>query len=84
MAKRRHPEAHRVEVEWVDSSHRSGWQEHRDVLQGRREAVRCLSVGLLLANDKYGITLASSSHGSEVAGTLIIPKGAIMKVRRLR
>lgn len=82
--KRRHPEAARVEVEWVDSSHHSGWRQHDEIMRNRRKSMRCLSVGLQIAKDKHGITLASSAHGSELAGTMSIPKGAIKRVRRLR
>jgi hypothetical protein len=81
---RPHSEAHRIEVEWVDSSLNGEWRQHREVMRTRRKAVRCLSVGLLIAKDKHGITLASSAHGNELAGTMSIPKGAIRKVRRLR
>jgi hypothetical protein len=86
MSKRRHPEAHRVEVEWVDSSYhtaRAGWQAHDEVIAERRRVVRCLSVGLLIADDKHGVTLASSAHGNDLAGTMSIPRGAITKVRIL-
>lgn len=86
MSKRRHPEAHRVEVEWVDSSYHSGspgWQSHSEVLAARRRVVRCLSVGLLIADDKHGVTIASSAHGNELAGTMSIPRGAVTKVRHI-
>lgn len=74
----------RVEVQWDDSTIlRDGWQAIDDVLQ-RRDAVRCLSVGFVLADDKRGIVLASSIHGSEAAGITMIPRRAIVKRKRLR
>jgi hypothetical protein len=74
----------RMEVEWEDSSIlREGWQEIGAVLE-RRDAVRCLSAGFVLADDKRGIVLASSVHGSEVAGVTMIPRRSIVKRRRLR
>lgn len=87
MSRRPHPEAHRVEVEWNDSTiPPGGWLPHADVLAKdyRRRQVRCLSVGLLIADDKHGIALASSVHGRDVAGVTIIPRGQIRKTRRLR
>lgn len=84
MTKRPHPEAHRVEVEWDDSSHHSaGWRSHSEILAERKRVVRCLSVGLLIADDKHGVTLASSAHGQDLAGTMSIPRGCIRKVRPL-
>ncbi len=80
---RLHPEASRVEVEWVDSVLYDGWRERKDVVQSRRKDVRCVSVGLLLADDKHGITLASSAHGTEVAGAVHIPRAVITRVRRI-
>lgn len=87
MSKRRHPKAYRVEVEWNDSTiPHAGWMAHSDVVAPsyRKRMVRCLSVGLVLADDKHGIALASSAHASEVAGVTIIPRGQVTKVRRLR
>lgn len=87
MSKRPHPEAHRVEVEWNDSTiPHEGWMRHADVMAPayRKRMVRCLSVGLLLADDKHGIALASSSHRADVAGVTIIPRGQVVRMRRLR
>ena len=87
MSKRPHPEAHRVEVQWDDSTiPAGGWLRHAEVTAKsyRRLHVRCLSVGLLIADDKHGIALASSVHGHDVAGVTIIPRGQVRKVRRLR
>lgn len=83
MKRRPHPEADRVEVEWLDSTHHSGWRKHAEVLETRRTDIVCLSVGLLIANDKVGVTLAGSAHGDEIAGTMTIPRGSVKKVRRL-
>lgn len=76
-----------MEVEWVDSTIPcEGWMRHADVMAPayRNRVVRCLSVGLLLADDKHGIALASSAHRSDVAGVTIIPRAAVKKMRRLR
>jgi hypothetical protein len=82
---RMHPEAHRVEVEWEDSTLLpDGWMAHREVMQRRKRAVRCLSVGLLIADDKLGVTLASSAHGNDLAGVTVIPRSQVRRTRRLR
>lgn len=84
--KRFQPKAYRVEVEWDDSTiPHAGWMRHADVVAPsyRKRQARCLSVGLVLADDKYGIALASSAHASDVAGVTIIPRGQVRRVRRL-
>jgi hypothetical protein len=74
----------RAEVEWEDSTIlHEGWQEIAAVLK-RRHAVRCLSVGIVIADDERGIALAASVHGSGVAGVTMIPRRAIVKRKRLR
>ena len=64
----------RLEVEWLDSTLLGGsWQPIEDVLSQRQDAPRCLSVGFVLADDKRGIVLAASVHGSEATGITVIP-----------
>lgn len=76
-----------MEVEWVDSTltHQEGWLTMSAVLsrRKRRDAVRCLSVGFVLADDEAGIVLAATVHGNEVAGITHIPSGAIVSRKRL-
>lgn len=78
----------RMEVEWVDSTltHQEGWVTITSALarRKRRDAVRCLSVGFVLADDDAGIVLAATVHGNEVAGITHIPTGAIVGRKRLR
>lgn len=76
--------AWRVEVHWEDSTipHR-GWREVKEILADRK-AVRCMSVGFVLADDEQGMVLTNSIHGSEAAGVVMIPRSAIRKVRKLR
>jgi hypothetical protein len=74
----------RLEVEWEDSTVlHEGWQDISDVLQ-RRDAVRCLSMGFVLADDKRGIVLAASIHGKQAVGVTMIPRRSIRKRKRLR
>ena len=78
--------AWRVEVEWSDSTiPHAGWMRYDSVVDPayRKAIVRCVSVGILIADDEAGVALAASVHGSEVAGVTIIPRGQILKVRRL-
>ncbi len=74
----------RLEVEWEDSTIlHEGWQEVPDILE-RRHAMTCLSVGFVLADDRKGLVLAASIHGSQAAGVTFIPHRAVKKRRRLR
>lgn len=74
-----------LEVEWEDSSFLAdqGWVTMRDALKNR-SITRCRSVGLILADDKRGIVLASSVHGQWTAGVLMIPRSQVLRRRRLR
>lgn len=73
----------RVEVTWNDSTIlHDGWQPIDAILR-RRRVVRCTSVGLVLADDERGVVLAASVHGNEAAGIVMIPRGAIVRSRRL-
>lgn len=79
-----HAKTRRMEVLWEDSSYISeGWRDV-DSLLGDRDRVRCLSAGLVLADDQRGVVLASSVHGHEAAGVMMIPKSAIVRKKRLR
>ena len=82
--KRRH---WRLEVEWEDSTLlHDGWEKIGDIIARRdsRKPTRCLSVGVVLADDNRGVVLAASVHGNEAAGVTIIPRSAVRKRRRLR
>jgi hypothetical protein len=74
----------RMEVLWEDSTvWQKGWEEIEDVL-GKRNAVRCLSVGFVLADDDRGIVLAASVHGTQAVGITMVPQRSILKNKRLR
>jgi hypothetical protein len=75
----------RLEVEWVDSHSHDGWQSVVAARREHRKTRRIVSVGLLVKRDARALTLAvSAGPWGQVHGVLHIPKGAIMKVRRLR
>ena len=74
----------RLEVLWEDSTvWHLGWEPISDILE-RRDMVRCLSVGFVLADDKRGVVLGASVHNDEAAGITMIPKGQIVSRKRLR
>jgi hypothetical protein len=74
----------RVEVEWTDSQLIGGsWEQVRALLR-RRKTVRCRSVGFVLADDERGVVLAASVNGRNAAGVTVIPRGQIVKSRRLK
>lgn len=60
-----------------------GWERVAEIIENR-DAVRCLSVGFVLADDDRGIVLASSIHGAEAAGIAMIPRSAIISSKKLR
>ncbi len=74
-----------VVVAWDDSTMimSDGWERIPSVLK-RRARTRCHSIGFVLADDKRGVVLAASVHGSQVAGVTIIPRRQIVSRRRLR
>lgn len=75
---------YRVEVGWEDSSMLTQSWHNISTALTRRDVVECTSVGFVLADDDKGLVLAGSIHGNEAAGVVIIPRGQITKVRRLR
>ena len=74
----------RVEVEWEDSTIlQGGWEQISDILQRAKRAPRIRSVGFILADTERRLVIAASVHGSEAAGVTVIPRGQIVKVKRL-
>lgn len=73
-----------VVVDWLDSSSHDGWQTMDEAQAHHRNKMHCRSVGLLIADNRHGVTVAHSVHQENVAGTMHIPRGAILKMRRLR
>jgi hypothetical protein len=74
----------RMEVLWEDSTvWQKGWEEIADILK-KRGAVRCLSVGFVLADDDKGTVLAASVHGSQAVGITMVPRRSILRKKRLR
>jgi hypothetical protein len=73
-----------MEVRWRDSTlANGGWEPIRSHLRSRR-GFPCYSVGIVLADDKTGITLASSIHNDMAAGVVHIPAGLVLRRKRLR
>ncbi len=74
----------RLEVTWEDSYVKTGrWHDIETVL-AERGKVLCHSVGFVLADDERGIVLASSVHGSEATGIVMIPAGCVVKRKELK
>lgn len=69
-----------VYVEWIDSSHGSGWTSAEDAVRGARYFT-CATVGFLLIEDDKHLTLAQThtDDNKQVDGLLSIPKVAISK-----
>lgn len=74
----------RMEIVWRDSTlDNGGWFSVKQHLRARwGDPIH--SVGIVLCDDKEGITLAASVHGNRAAGVVHIPAGMIVKRKRLR
>lgn len=72
-------------VQWEDSvGVEGGWSRLDEAMEGRRSSTRCYSAGIILADDKKGISIATSVHLRNVNGVMHIPRSAIRKRRRLK
>lgn len=79
-----------VEVEWIDSSGFSGgaaWQSKEDVIRqaGDEETMSCWSVGYVVCEDERQVTLTlgHNGEGGMVMDPTMIPRVAILSMRRL-
>ncbi len=69
-------------VEWDDISAYGGWKEESESREWT--PLRCISVGWKLPSKKKHLTLASTrSEGKQCTDRQVIPKGCIVKIRRL-
>ncbi len=73
-------------IEWEDSILRGSgaWIPTTEAVAKRRKKVRCYSAGFLLASDKAGVVVATSAHAQEVSGVMVIPRRAILRMKKLR
>jgi hypothetical protein len=71
-------------VEWIDAYSSSEWMSEEDAMKRPKE-IDCLTMGFFLAEDDEIVRL-SSSIGKEgcMRDLMIIPKGMIKKIKRLR
>ena len=85
MAKRKPRKPWLVEVRWLDSTTvGEGWMNIDHVLSRRHDAPKIRSVGFVLSDDDHGVVLAAGLHGREVYGSIVIPRGQITSVRRVK
>lgn len=73
-----------IYVEWVDSSHNTGWQTAEAALK-EDHLLDCKTVGFLIKETDDHLTVAQSSavDPDQVDGVLTIPKVAITKRKYL-
>ena len=73
-----------VEVEWVDSTSNDAWmslgRHSKDTM------IKCRSIGYLNRKDKKSVQiLQSKGEGNNSAmGSLMIPKGCVIRIRKLK
>ena len=74
-----------VDVAWDDSAQLTDtWDEVARFLKRRKREVRVHSAGFVLSDDKFGMVIASSVHGSRASRVTFIPRSQIVRKRRLR
>jgi hypothetical protein len=72
-----------VEVWWLDS-HGVEQPWHKLADSPSHDAGACKTVGYLMERGKYFVVLAQSIGDDEYGGPLSIPRGCIVKIRRLK
>ena len=69
-----------IYVEWIDSSHGSGWTPTEEAIKGAAY-FSCITVGFVLVEDDKHLTVTQThtDDNKQVDGVLSIPKVAITK-----
>lgn len=71
-----------VEVRWLDSFTSGPWQPPSQL---RRGSMKLKSAGYLVAASKSRIVVSAAvGHNGEAAASIIIPRSAVLSVKRLR
>jgi hypothetical protein len=76
----------RLEVVWEDSRVFLGWHPASYYRAKKRRAPQMIAVGIVIADDKRGVILATSVNSVTGAaiGVVSIPRSQIVSQRRLR
>lgn len=68
------------EILWVDASGKSGWMPIHDEL----EPMYCITAGYVIGEDRYRLIMAGSLNaGADKGDVIYIPKGCILKKRKI-
>lgn len=75
-----------VEVFWVDSYSRSGWEDADEMLKNLDDKdIGCLTVGYLLRETDDRVTIIQSQAGvGNIGDAMTIPKRAILEMSTLK
>ena len=74
-----------LEVTWRDScSCIKAWSTREEAMEWAEEGVIAQTVGFFVAENENWLTLAASYHENQYGGLWNIPKGTIVKRRRLK
>ncbi len=83
MSKKQRPRM--MFIEWHDAAGSPGWRAERDI---QTVPAKCQSVGFLIRKTKKAITLACSRNlsndGTPYDDSIVIPRSAIRRKRRLK
>lgn len=74
-----------LEVTWQDScSSTQSWTKRDEALEWGESGVVARTVGFFVAENEDWLTLAASCHDDQYGGLWNIPKGCIVRRRRLK
>lgn len=68
-------------VEWEDITTHSSWVEECEAQKD--DSIKCTSVGWKVNSDRNHLRLASMCGGGQCGERTVIPKGAIISIRRI-
>ena len=79
-----------IEILWLDSLHTSGWLKEKQVQVTSKERMTHRTVGYFLREDDKSILVIQSwnetdeNEERDVDAIMEIPKGAILKIRKMK
>ena len=71
-----------VEVHWLDAKTAAGgWEDNATMFP--LEPMQCVSVGFVAAEDDQALVLVQTLGEDAMQGRIVIPRGAVVKMRPL-
>ena len=73
-----------VLVEWIDSNRVSGWWNKHDILDEKKGVNWCISVGVLIKENKKEVGVCLNQSGEVWGDVIYIPRCAVRRIRQLK